>query len=337
MKLTTDCVKFTEPTSARVSPVVAEMAHTNGTRGMQYQSDDQKSKKTTEMRMSKDYLEIPEPRLPRVFLDLAEEARNIKVESGRSCYTEEIQSQGTGLTRPVFVTVMADSPPVLKKVALRATGVSTEMIPIISSAGRWEPVDRSGLVGPQNKTEQPVLLGLDVDQVGTAPVGPVGPDMMMDRIQPAVGLNSTRRPVGTEGMFSVSDSDRPTADGPVGRFIIHSPVGPDRILSTSDPDRPVADGPVGQLLKLGPVGPKRMFSLDELNQPVAVGLVGQSFTPGPVGTHVRVSDCKRMDQIDDSPVGSTGILDPVQSYSDRFYEDRHNKRAGELGLHSPFE
>ena len=126
-----------------------------------------------------------------------------------------------------------------------------------------------------------------------------------------MGLNSTRRPVGTEGMFSASDSDRPTADGPVGRFITHSPVGPDRILSTSDPDRPVADGPVGQLLKLGPVGPGRMFSLDELNQPVAVGPVGQPFTPGPVGTHVRVSDCKRMDRIDDSPVGSTGILYPV--------------------------
>ena len=54
-----------------------------------------------------------------------------------------------------------------------------------------------------------------------------------------------------------------------------------------------------------------MFSLDELNQPVAVGPVGHPFTPGPVGTHAMVSDDKRMDQGDDSPVGSTGILDPV--------------------------
>ena len=118
-------------------------------------------------------------------------------------------------------------------------------------------MDRSGLVGPQNKTEQPVLLGLDVDQVGTAPSGP---DIMMDRIQPVaegpVGQNRTHRPVGTEGMFLASDSDRPTADGPVGRFITHSPVRPDRIRSTCDPDRPVADGPVGRLLKLGPVAPK---------------------------------------------------------------------------------
>ena len=111
------------------------------------------------------------------------------------CYT--VQPQGTGLTRPVFVTVMVDIPPVLKKGALRATGVSTEMIPNRSSAGRCEPGDRSGLVGPQNKTEQPVLLGLDVDQVGTAPSGPVGPDIMMDRIQP-LGQYRTRRPVGTD-------------------------------------------------------------------------------------------------------------------------------------------
>ena len=99
MKLPTDCVKFTEPISARVSPVVAETVHTDGTRVLQYQSDDQKSIKTTEGQMPMDYLEIPEPRLPRGFLDLAEEARNVKVESGRSWYTEEVQSQGTGLTR----------------------------------------------------------------------------------------------------------------------------------------------------------------------------------------------------------------------------------------------
>ena len=78
-----------------------------------------------------------------------------------------------------------------------------------------------------------------------------------------------------------------------------------------DPDRPVADGPAGRFLKFGPVGPRRMFSLDELNRPVAVGPVGHPFTPGPVGAHAMVSDDKRMDRRDDSPVGSTGILDPV--------------------------
>ena len=88
------------------------------------------------MQMPMDFLEIPEPTLPRGFLELAEEARNVKVESGQSYYTEEVQSQGTGLTRPVFVTVMEYSSPVLKKGAKRAAGVSTEMIPTRSSAGR---------------------------------------------------------------------------------------------------------------------------------------------------------------------------------------------------------
>ena len=115
MKLPTEFVKFTEPTLSRVSPVVAKMAHTDGTRVMQYQSDDQNSMKTTNMQMPMDYLEIPEPALPRGFSELAEEARNVKVESARSCYTEEVQSQGAGLTRTVFGTVMEYNSPVLKK------------------------------------------------------------------------------------------------------------------------------------------------------------------------------------------------------------------------------
>ena len=113
-------------------------------------------------------------------------------------------------------------------------------------------------------------------------------------------------------MFFTSHSDQPTVDGPVGRFITHSPVGPDIILSACDPDWPVADGPVGQLFILGPVGPRRTFSLNELNQPMAVGPVDQPFTTSLVGNHERESDCKQMDRIADSPVGSTEILDQVK-------------------------
>ena len=67
---------------------------------------------------------------------------------------------------------MEYSSPVLKKGAIRADGVSTEMIPTRSSAGRRKPVDQSGLVIPHNKTDQPVLPGSDEDQVGTVPAGP---------------------------------------------------------------------------------------------------------------------------------------------------------------------
>ena len=272
MKLPTDFVKFTEPTLSRVSPVVAKMAHTDGTRVMKYQSDDQNSTKMTNMQMPMDYLEIPEPALRRGFLELAEEARNVKVESGRSCYTEEVQSQGAGLTRLVFVTVMEYSSHVLKKGFTIAPSISTEMISTNISAGRHEPVDQLGLVGPQDKTKQSVLPGSDADEVGTDPTGPVGPDVTVDQIQPVaqgpVGQYITRRPVGPDGMFSTCDSDQPMADGPVGRLITRSPVGSDRVLSTCDPDRPVADGPVGQSFILGPVGPRRMFSQCKPNQPV---------------------------------------------------------------------
>ena len=296
MKLPTDFVKFTEPTLSWVSPVVAKMAHTDGTRVMQYQSDDQNSMKTTNMQMTMDYLEIPEPALPQGFLELAEEARNVKVEDGQSCYTEEVQSREAGLTRPVSVTVMEYSLTVLKKGATTAAGISTEMIPTNLSAGRREPVDQLGLVGPQDTTEQSVLPGSDADEVGTVPTGPVGPDVTVDQIQPVaevpVGLvgpqDRTEQsvlpgsdvdevgtiPTGPVGPDVTVDQVQPVAEGPVGQYITRSPVGLDRMFSTCDPDRPVADGPVGQSFLLGPVGTRRMFSQYELNQPVAVGPVG---------------------------------------------------------------
>ena len=159
--LPTNCGEIVKPMSGRVSPVVTETAPTDGTGVMQYQWDDRESVETIEVLMPRNYLEIPEPRLPRVLLDLAEEARNVILENGRSCYMEEVQPQGTGLTRPVFVMVMIDSRPVLNKRALRVTGTSTEMIPNMNLAGRREPVDRSGQM---NATEQPVLLGLNTDE-----------------------------------------------------------------------------------------------------------------------------------------------------------------------------
>ena len=37
----------------------------------------------------------------------------------------------------------------------------------------------TGLVGPQSNTEQPVLLGVNTDKRGKAPNGPVGHDVML--------------------------------------------------------------------------------------------------------------------------------------------------------------
>ena len=82
-----------------------------------------------------------------------------------------------------------------------------------------------------------------------------------------------------------------------------------------------------------------MFSQCKPNQPVTVGPVGQSFTPGPVGPSGMVSNCKRMDQIAYTLVGSTGIPDPVEQTESPIQktENSHDRRAGELGQHSPFK
>ena len=138
-----------------------ETAPTDGTGVIHYQWNVWESVKMTEMLMPSNYLEIPELRLPRVFLHLAEEARNVKVENDLSCCSEEVQHQGTGLPSPALVTVMVDSQPIPKKRVLRTTGAFTEMMTNINYVGRCKTIDR--VVSPDT-TEQPVLLGLNTDE-----------------------------------------------------------------------------------------------------------------------------------------------------------------------------
>ena len=81
----------------------------------------------------------------------------VQCQSDDQIYTDEVQTQEAGLTRPVFVTVMEYGSSVLDVGATIAPGISTERIPPIFSAGRRSPVDQLGLVGPWNKTVQSVL------------------------------------------------------------------------------------------------------------------------------------------------------------------------------------
>ena len=199
-KLASKGDEYMEPIPDQAWPEVSEKAPADGTRVMQYQWNDRESVGMNEMLIPRNYLEIPEPRIPGVFLELAEEARNIILVDNRSCDTKDVHPQRTGLARPVFVTEMIDSPPVFKSRALRVTNTSTEMIPNINLSGRGEPVNRSGPVGPQNNTEQP-------DKRGTAPTGPVGPQSHTE--QPVLlGFNTDKRgnasngPVGHDVMLA---------------------------------------------------------------------------------------------------------------------------------------
>ena len=192
------------------------------------------------------------------------------------------------MTRPVFVAEMVDSPPVLKKRALRVTGTSTEMIPNINLRGRGEPVNRSGPVDLQNNTEQPVFLGFNAAKRGNAPTGLVGHYVilagrgdMVDRLDLVGPHNSTEQSVflglDVDQVEHVSANivhpgvkmyrNQPVTDGPAGPDRTRRPMGTDGMHAVHNADRPTAGGPVGRLFNLDPLGPSRMPSLDELNQP----------------------------------------------------------------------
>ena len=272
--------------------------------------------------MHGNYLEISGPRIPGVFLELAEEARTIVIVDGQSVNMKNAQPQRTGWTRPVFVTEIINSPPILKDGALVATGASTEVIPNTDLRGQSEPVNRSGpvgqlvssgrgvmvdrldLVGPYNSTDQSVFPGLDVDQAKHVPFIRRQPGAMMYQNQPVAdgpaGPDRTRRPVGTDGIQVLCDVDRPMA--PVGPVFNSDPLGPSRMSSlddlhqplTVDPldtdgihtvdasDWPTAGGPVDRSLGLDPMGPSGMLLLDVYNQPPAMGPVGKPSRPGPM-------------------------------------------------------
>ena len=87
--------QFREPMPDRVGPVVTEDAPADGT-GVTV--------------MPGNYLEISGPRIPGVFLELAEEARTIVIVDGQSVDMRDAQPQRTGWTRPVFVTKIMNSP-----------------------------------------------------------------------------------------------------------------------------------------------------------------------------------------------------------------------------------
>ena len=176
-----------------MSVKVAEEASTDGAMNVQCLSDDQNYKKTTNMKMPMDYLEIPKPSFARGFLELAEEARNVCVENEQCLYIDEVLPQVTGRTKPAVVTIAEYSHPSLNDGATIAPRISTEKLKPVVSAGRCFPVDQMGQAGPCDETEQSVLSGSESGYNGTDPVGPVGPYVTFDQVQPV-------------------------ADGPVGRI-----------------------------------------------------------------------------------------------------------------------
>ena len=267
----TDGDKCREPMPIQMCPVRPEKAPVDG---------------GTDILRPRSILDVPVLRLPGVFLKLAEEARNSKVVDDQPTDMKEVQPHRTGQTRPVLITEIMDSTPVLGSGAFRVSNTSTEMNPDINLD---EPVNRSGPVGHRRDTEQPITLGVMTNKGANSPNGPVGHDVMLagrmemvDQPDP-VGPHS-----GTEqSVFLRLDADQgehiptnrvhpgvkmfhtqPVADGPAGPDRTRRPVGNDALYAVQDEVRPTAGGPVGRFPDPGPLKYSKMSSPDDSYQPL---------------------------------------------------------------------
>ena len=126
----TDGDEYREPIPSQTCPVVPGKAPVDGTRKTQYQLNSQASVGRTEILRPRSYLEVPVLRMPCVFVELAEEARNSELVDNQSTGMKDVQPQRTRQTRPGFV--MKISTPVLGSRAFRVTNTSAEMIPKIN-------------------------------------------------------------------------------------------------------------------------------------------------------------------------------------------------------------
>ena len=133
----TDGDEYREPIPSQMCPVEPEKAPLDGTRKRQYRLNSQASVVGTEILWPRSYLEVPVLRMPGVFLELAEEARNSELVDNQSTDMKDVQPQRTGQVRRVLITEIMNSTPVLRSRAFRVTNTSAKMIPDKNLDERW--------------------------------------------------------------------------------------------------------------------------------------------------------------------------------------------------------
>ena len=269
--------KDREPRPIRTYPVKAECAPMEG---------------ETVLLRPMNFLDVPALRLPGVFLKLAEEARNSKVVDGLSTDMRAVQPHRSGQAGRVLITEIMNSFPVLGSGASRVSQTSTEVIPDINLV---EPVIRSGPVGHQRDTKQPIMLSVRTNRGTISPPGPVGHYVMLagrmemvDQPDPVGPYEETEQLVflgldagqvvhlppnkvhpGVE-MFHTES----VADGPAGRDRTRRPVGNDATYAVHDVVRPSAGGPVGQFPDPCFRIRSKSSSPDDSYQPLVMGPLG---------------------------------------------------------------
>ena len=89
----TDGDECREPIPSQLCPVGPNKAPLNGTRKRQYRDNSQASVWGTDIQRPRIYLEVPVLRMPDVFLELAEEARNSELVDDQSTDMKDVQPQ----------------------------------------------------------------------------------------------------------------------------------------------------------------------------------------------------------------------------------------------------
>ena len=224
-----ECRELMPSITCQVGPKTAPL---NDTRRRQYRLKSQASVGGTDIQNARILLEVPVLRMPNVFLELAEEARNSEMVDDQSTDRKDVKSHRTGQARPVFVTEIMNSTPVLGSRSFRVTNTSTEMTPDMNLD---KPMIGSGPVGQLSDTEQPITLGVMMKQGADGPIGPVGRDVLLTgRLE----IVARPDPVGPHSRPEQSVSLRLDADQ--GEHIPTHRVHPGVKMFRA---QPVADGP----------------------------------------------------------------------------------------------
>ena len=204
-------------------------------------------------------LEVPVLRMPNVFLELAEEARNGAMVDDQLTDRKDVQSHRTGQTRPVFVTEILNSTPVLGSRSSRVTNTSTEMTP---DRNLDQPMIGSGPVGRLSNAGQPVKLDVKMKQGADGPIGPVGRDVLLTgRLE----MVARPDPVGPHSRPEQSVSLRFDADQ--GEHYPTHGVQPGVKIFRA---QPVADGPAGPDRTRRPVGTDEMYAVHDDVRPTEI-------------------------------------------------------------------
>ena len=249
---------FSNSVSGLLPSVVNNLEPKDDTGAMHYQWIVRESIMITEMKMPSNYLEIPELKIPKLFLHLAEESRDMKVNNDISGCTEAVKSRVTGLQSPILVTVMTDGQPIPIGHELVNDVVSTEMMNDEKYVERCKPMDRANRVVSPDTTAQPIWLGLNPGGRRTASADTGGPVVNsdergepVDEFEPVVFLGSALCANETDPVVPVSqDVNLKEHNGLVDRS------GPGETQSMTEPSALLTlKTDWMENAALGPVGP----------------------------------------------------------------------------------